>query len=91
MFPIAVRFCSTGFIFSSLGAPEILLVLAAVLLLFGAEKLPGFAREIGRALNEMRRTANEFSSAIMDKVLPSGPNSPERPNRRGIEEEKREG
>lgn len=85
--------CSLGFIFSSLGAGEILLVLAAVLLLFGAERLPGIARALGQALNEMRRTANEFSSAIMDKdlLLPSNQSSSEQRNRRGIEEGKREG
>ena len=85
--------CSVGFIFSSLGAGEILLVLAVALLLFGAERLPGIARALGQALNEMRRTVSEFSSAIMDKDLPLPPkhNSSAQRNRPGIEEGKREG
>ena len=85
--------CSVGFIFSSLGAGEILLVLAAVLLLFGAERLPGIARALGRALNEMRRATNGISSEIMNKdlFLPSDQSSSEQRNRRGIEEGKREG
>jgi len=85
--------CSVGFIFNSLGAGEILLVLAAVLLLFGAERLPGIARALGRALNEMRRATNEISSEIMNRDLfpPSDQDSSEQRNRRGIEEGKREG
>jgi len=82
-----------GFIFNSLGAGEILLVLAAVLLLFGAERLPGIARTLGRALNEMRRATNEISSEIMNRnlFLPSDQDSSGQRNRQGIEEGKREG
>ena len=85
--------CSVGFIFSSLGAGEIILVLAAALLLFGAERLPGIARALGRALNEMRRATNEISSEIMNRDLfpPSDQDSSEQRNRQGIEEGKREG
>jgi len=85
--------CSVGFIFSSLGAGEILLVLAAALLLFGAERLPGIARALGRALNEMRRATNEISSEIMNRDLfpPSDQDSSEQRNRRGIGGGKREG
>ena len=82
-----------GFIFSSLGAGEILLVLAVALLLFGAEKLPGIARAMGQALNEARRATSEVSSAMMDKdfFLPSGQSSSGQHNRLVIEEGKREG
>ena len=85
--------CFVGFIFSSLGAGEILLALAAVLLLFGAERLPGIARALGQALNEMRRAANELSSEIMNRDLlpPSDQGSPGHRNRRTIEEGEREG
>lgn len=84
---------SVGFIFSSLGAGEILLVLVVVLLLFGAERFPSMARALGKALSEMRRAANELSSTIMDKELFASPDqgSSEQPNRRGTEEGEREG
>lgn len=59
--------CSVGFIFSSLGAGEILLVLAAVLLFFGAERLPEIARTLGQAINKIRRAANDFSSEFTNK------------------------
>ena len=82
-----------GFIFNSLGAGEILFVLATALLLFGAERLPGIARALGRVLNEIRRATNELSSEIMNRDLfPSADqNSSEQRIRRGIEEGKREG
>ena len=82
-----------GFIFNSLGAGEILLVLATALLLFGAERLPGIARALGRALNEMRHAANGLSSEIINRDLFSSAdqNSSEQRIRRGIAEGKREG
>ncbi|MBO0891147.1 MAG: Sec-independent protein translocase subunit TatA, partial [Acidothermales bacterium] len=33
-----------------LGAPEILIIVAVILLLFGATKLPTFARSLGRSM-----------------------------------------
>ncbi|MFL6108872.1 MAG: Sec-independent protein translocase subunit TatA [Marmoricola sp.] len=36
--------------FRQIGAPEIILILAVVILLFGAKKLPDLARGSGRAL-----------------------------------------
>ncbi len=85
-----------GFIFNSLGAGEILLVLAAALLLFGAERLPGIARTLGRALNEVRRASNEISSEVMNRDLfpPPDQGSSEQGatnQRREIGEGKREG
>jgi sec-independent protein translocase protein TatA len=37
-------------VFRQIGAPEIILILAVVVLLFGAKKLPELARGSGRAL-----------------------------------------
>jgi len=67
-----------------------LLVLAAALLLFGSERLPGIARALGQTLNEMRRTAGEFSSAIMEDFFSSDQSSSEQRKQR-LEEGKREG
>ena len=41
------------------GAPELLIVLAVVLLLFGSKKLPELARGIGRSVKEFRKGAAE--------------------------------
>ena len=39
----------------SLGAPELLIVLAVMLLLFGAKKVPDLARSLGRAQREFKQ------------------------------------
>jgi sec-independent protein translocase protein TatA len=45
----------------SLGAPELLIVLLVVLLLFGTTKLPKLARSMGQAQNEFKRGLSEGS------------------------------
>lgn len=47
------------------GAGELLVVFLAFLLLFGAEKLPTIARQIGRALEEFRRSAQRMRDELM--------------------------
>ena len=42
-----------------LGAPELLIVLAIVLLLFGSSKLPHLARSLGQAQREFKRGTTE--------------------------------
>jgi Tat protein translocase TatB subunit len=45
-----------------IGPLEILVVAMIALIVFGPEKLPGIARSIGKALNELRRMASEVKS-----------------------------
>jgi sec-independent protein translocase protein TatA len=42
-----------------LGAPELLIVLAVVLLLFGSTKLPKLARSLGEAQKEFKKGVDE--------------------------------
>jgi sec-independent protein translocase protein TatA len=42
-------------IFQQIGLPEILLILAVLLLLFGARKLPELARSLGRSTKEFKQ------------------------------------
>lgn len=42
---------------SGIGAPELLIVLVIILLLFGATRLPKLARSLGEAKNEFERTS----------------------------------
>jgi sec-independent protein translocase protein TatA len=42
-----------------LGAPELLLVAGVIVLLFGAKKLPEFARSLGKAKGEFKRGLSE--------------------------------
>ncbi len=42
-----------------LGPPELLLIAGVVVLLFGAKKLPEFARSLGKAKGEFKRGLEE--------------------------------
>jgi sec-independent protein translocase protein TatA len=46
-------------IFESLGLPEIIIILAVVLLLFGAKRLPEMARSLGRSSKEFKKGLKE--------------------------------
>ncbi|MEZ5304351.1 MAG: twin-arginine translocase TatA/TatE family subunit [Verrucomicrobiales bacterium] len=48
----------------TLGGPELLLIGAVVLLLFGAKKLPQLARGIGRSLGEFKQARKDFDDEI---------------------------
>lgn len=43
----------------SLGAPELIIILVIVLLLFGAKKLPGLASSVGKSIKEFRKATEE--------------------------------
>jgi sec-independent protein translocase protein TatA len=43
----------------NIGGPEVLIVLAVVLLLFGAAKLPQLARSLGSSAKEFRKGIDE--------------------------------
>lgn len=43
--------------FGKIGAGEIILVLAIILLVFGPTKLPALAKSIGQAFSEFRKSA----------------------------------
>jgi sec-independent protein translocase protein TatA len=45
--------------FRQIGAGEIILVLAVLLLLFGAKKLPELARSLGRSAKELKEGLRE--------------------------------
>ena len=44
---------------AGLGLPELLLLVGVVVLLFGAKKLPEFARSLGHAKQEFKRGLDE--------------------------------
>ncbi len=48
-----------------IGMPELLLILAVALVVFGPKKLPDLARSLGRAINEFKKATWEFKD-IMD-------------------------
>lgn len=48
--------------FRQLGAPEIIIILVVVLLLFGASRLPKLARSIGESARELREGMKDSTS-----------------------------
>ncbi len=75
-----------GFIGGGTGGLEMLVVFVAILLLFGAKRLPEIARSLGKALAELRRASQEVRNEILqaDQDLRGEPEtragSPESPS-----------
>ena len=44
--------------FLDLGAPELIIILVILLLLFGSKKLPELSKSLGESMHELRRGAN---------------------------------
>lgn len=62
-----------------LGWPEIVAILAVVLLLFGAKKLPELARGLGKGINEFKKASREVQDEIeraVEEPPPPAPRSP---------------
>jgi len=50
--------------FGSLGATEILLIVLAILILFGAKKIPEFAKGIGKGMKEFKKAVKDVEEEI---------------------------
>lgn len=48
----------TQFALLDFGAPELLIILAIVLLLFGGKKLPQLSKSVGESMRELRKGIN---------------------------------
>ena len=47
---------------------ETLIVMLAVLLLFGAKRIPDIARGLGKGMNEFRKAADDIKKEIRDNT-----------------------
>jgi sec-independent protein translocase protein TatA len=52
----------------SLGPAEILVILVIALLVFGPDKMPDIARQVGRGFREFRRVQNHLKAELRDVV-----------------------
>ncbi|HUP45270.1 MAG TPA: twin-arginine translocase TatA/TatE family subunit [Thermoanaerobaculia bacterium] len=52
----------------NLGVPEILLILAVALIVFGPRKLPEIGKTLGKALGEFRRATDDLKNTIEREV-----------------------
>ncbi|OON82255.1 Sec-independent protein translocase subunit TatA [Streptomyces tsukubensis] len=68
--------------FGKIGAPEIILILVVVVLLFGAKKLPDMARSLGKSARILKSEAKAMKSEGGNKESdPSDPPADETPKR----------
>jgi TatA/E family protein of Tat protein translocase len=52
----------------NLGVPELLLILAVALIVFGPRKLPEIGRTLGKALGEFRKATDDLKHTIEREV-----------------------
>jgi sec-independent protein translocase protein TatA len=50
--------------FGPLGTPELIIIAILVLVLFGAKKLPTFARSLGKSMGEFKKAREEFEREL---------------------------
>ncbi len=58
------------------GMWELVLILVVALLVFGPNKLPELARQLGRGLAEFRRASSELQRSMMETTEPPKPPPP---------------
>jgi sec-independent protein translocase protein TatA len=61
----------------NLGGPELLIILAIVLLLFGAKKLPDLARSMGKSTKEFKKGLAEGAQEEKEEEQPKEPQAKE--------------
>jgi sec-independent protein translocase protein TatA len=55
-----------------IGATEVILILFAVLLLFGSKKIPEVARAMGKSIREFQKATDEIKKELKDVKEESG-------------------
>lgn len=55
-----------NFAILDLGAPQLLIILAIVLLLFGSKKLPELSKSIGESMKELKNASSSASDIKQD-------------------------
>ena len=72
--------------FGRLGAPEIILILVVIILLFGAKKLPDMARSLGKSARILKSEAKAMKTEGQDNTTAaSAPPNEEAPAQRTIQ------
>jgi len=62
----------------NLGGGEIILILAIVLILFGAKKLPELAKGLGQGIKEFKKATDHASEGLREAMAQSAPSAPRR-------------
>jgi TatA/E family protein of Tat protein translocase len=54
--------------FGSLGVPELLLIFAVILIVFGPRRIPEIGKTLGKAMGEFRKATDDLKSTIEREV-----------------------
>ena len=73
--------------FGNLGFMEILLILVAVLLLFGAKRLPEIGASFGKSITAFKRGLSDADKAVREEVPRESLNAGSQSNRAPAKEE----
>ncbi len=81
--------------FGSLGAPELLIILAVVILIFGVGRISGLGRELGSSIKEFRKAVKdpedekkEAAQAQVAQAQAQPPQPPQQPPAQPGEQQK---
>ncbi len=55
---------NTTFAVLGLSGPELMLVLVVILVLFGAKRIPEFAKGLGKGINEFKKASRDVTDEI---------------------------
>ena len=62
-----------------LGGMEVVLILAVVLILFGAKKIPELAKGLGSGIKEFKKATREVTDEIQNATNDTSPAAPKTP------------
>lgn len=68
-----------GFIADSMSGGEIMIILLALLLLFGSKNLPSIARNLGKSMESFRKATRDVTDEIMRADVGEEPPAVKRP------------
>ena len=60
----------------NLGGGEIILILAIVLILFGAKRLPELAKGLGQGIKEFKKATHNASEGLREAMAENSPTTP---------------
>lgn len=67
-----------------IGGPELLLVLAVILVLFGGQKIPELARGLGKGIKEFKKAQNDIEKEF-NKVVDTASDSSKPSKESGVQ------
>ena len=59
--------------FGNLGAPEIILIVLVILILFGAKKIPDLAQGIGKGIKEFKKAFKDVDEEVQNSAADKKP------------------